>query len=201
MKYKAIGFDYSGVITESSGSLFTINACNILNINKDTFFDVYLKNNYLLNTTDINIKDFWIKLLKEWGKEEKEKEFLEFINSRESDRKYNYELITFIKELKNLGYKIALLSNNSSKLNDMLIEDKINILFDVILISGDVGYMKPSVEIFQILNEKLKINGKELVFVDDFEKNFINADKIGFTPVLYTNFKKLKDDFKKLGII
>lgn len=201
MKYKAIGFDYSGVITESSGSLFTINACNILNINKDTFFDVYLKNNYLLNTTDINIKDFWIKLLKEWGKEEKEKEFLEFINSRESDRKYNYELITFIKELKNLGYKIALLSNNSSKLNDTLIEDKINILFDVILISGDVGYMKPSVEIFQILNEKLKINGKELVFVDDFDKNFINADKIGFTPVLYTNFKKLKDDFKKLGII
>jgi HAD superfamily hydrolase (TIGR01509 family) len=201
MKYKAIGFDYSGVITESSGSLFTINACNILNINKDTFFDVYLKNNYLLNTTDINIKDFWIKLLKEWGKEEKEKEFLEFINSRESDRKYNYELITFVKELKNLGYKIALLSNNSSKLNDMLIEDKINILFDVILISGDVGYMKPSVEIFQILNEKLEINGKELVFVDDFEKNFINADKIGFTPVLYTNFKKLKDDFKKLGII
>lgn len=201
MKYKAIAFDYSGVITESSGSDFTLNTCRILNISKETFFDVYLKNNYLLNTTDIDSKDFWRKLLKEWNREDKEKEFFEFIDSSKSDKKYNYELLDFIKELKSFGYKTALLSNNSSKLNSTLKVAKIDVLFDVILISGDVGCMKPSVEIFQILCDKLGIIPEELIFVDDFEKNFINAKKIGFNPVLFKNNNDLKNKFKELEII
>lgn len=201
MKYKAIAFDYSGVITESSGSDFTLNTCRILNISKETFFDVYLKNNYLLNTTDIDSKDFWRKLLKEWNREDKEKEFFEFIDSSKSDKKYNYELLDFIKELKSFGYKTALLSNNSSKLNSTLRVAKIDVLFDVILISGDVGCMKPSVEIFQILCDKLEIIPQELIFVDDFEKNFINARKIGFNPVLFKNNNDLKSKFKELEII
>lgn len=97
MNYKAIAFDYSGVITESSGADFTLNTCRILNISKDTFFDIYLKNNHLLNTTDIDSKDFWKKMLKEWGREDKEREFFEFIDSSKSDKKYNYELLYFIK--------------------------------------------------------------------------------------------------------
>jgi len=201
MKYKAIAFDYSGVITESSGSDFTLNTCRILNITKDTFFEVYLKHNHLLNTTDIDSKDFWKIMLKEWAREEKEKEFFEFLNSAKSDKKYNYELLDLIKELKSFGYKIGLLSNNSSKLNNTLKEAGIDILFDVILISGDVGCMKPSVEIFQMLCDKLEVKPEELVFVDDFEKNFINTDKIHFTPVLYKNNIELKDIFKKLDII
>jgi len=201
-KYKAIAFDYSGVITESSGADFTLNTCKILNIAKETFLDIYLKHNYLINTTGIDKNDFWKMLLKEWGKEDKEKEFFEFLgSSKKSDKKYNHELITFIKELKNLGYKIALLSNNSSRLIKTLIDDGIDILFDAIVVSGDVGCMKPNVEIFQILYNKLEINKEELIFVDDFDKNFINADKVGFTPILYTNMNELKDEFKKLGVI
>ncbi len=201
MKYKVIGFDYSGVITESSGSDFTLNTCRILNIDEETFFGIYLKNNYLLNTTDIDSKDFWRKLLKEWSRENKEKEFFEFIDSSKSDTKFNYELLDYIKELKNFGYKVALLSNNSSKLNNTLKEAGIDVLFDLILISGDVGCMKPNVEIFQMLCDKLEINPKELVFVDDFEKNFINSDEVGFTPVLFKGNKELKDKFKELDII
>ena len=186
MKYKVIGFDYSGVITESSGSDFTLNTCKILNIDKETFFDVYLNHNHLLNTTDIDSKDFWKILLKKWDRENKEKEFFEFLKlSKSSDNKFNYELLDFIKELKNFGYKIALLSNNTSKLNKTLIEAGIDILFDLILISGDVGCMKPSVEIFQMLCGRLEIDPKELIFVDDFNKNFINAEKVGFTPVFF----------------
>jgi len=202
MKYKVIGFDYSGVITESSGSDFTLNTCKILNIDKETFFDVYLNHNHLLNTTDIDSKDFWKILLKKWDRENKEKEFFEFLKlSKSSDNKFNYELLDFIKELKNFGYKIALLSNNTSKLNKTLIEAGIDILFDLILISGDVGCMKPSVEIFQMLCGRLEIDPKELIFVDDFNKNFINAEKVGFTPVLFNNNKELKDKFKELNII
>jgi epoxide hydrolase-like predicted phosphatase len=201
MKYKAIAFDYSGVITQSSGADFTLNVCKILDISRDDFFDIYLKYNYLLNTTNIDKKDFWKKLLKEWNKESKEKEFFAFIDSLKSDDNLNYELIDFIKQLKKLNYKIGLLSNNSSRLKNILKEKGIDFLFDVILVSEDVGFIKPDIEIFEILCDKLNICPKELVFVDDFEKNFINVDKIGFTPVLYINFKKLKDDFKKLGII
>ncbi len=200
-KYKAIGFDYSGVITQSSGSDFTLNTCRILNISRETFFDIYLKHNYLLNTTDIDKKDFWRILLKEWNRENKEKEFFEFIDSSMPDKKYNYELLDFIKELKNHGYKIALLSNNYSNLKNTLKKEGISIFFEVMLMSEDVGFIKPSVEIFQILCNKLEINPKELIFIDDFEKNFINAEKVGFTPVLFENNQDLKNKFKELNII
>lgn len=202
MKYKVIGFDYSGVITESSGESFTLGVCSVLNITRNEFNDVYFKNNYLINTTNIEPREFWVKLLKEWNKEDKEKDFFDFLeSSKSSDRKYNYALIDFIKELKNLGYKIGLISNNSSRLHDTLKGIGIHELFDVVLVSGEVGYMKPDREIFQMLCSHFGVEGEEMIFVDDFSGNFVNAQEVGFTPVLYKDFNSLKDQFKELGII
>lgn len=93
------------------------------------------------------------------------------------------------------------MSNNSSKLNNTLKEAGIDVLFDVVLISGDVGCMKPSVEIFEILCDKLEVASSELVFIDDFDKNFVNAEKVGFTPILFKSNKELKDKFIELEII
>jgi len=201
MKYKAIAFDYSGVITESSGSDFTLKACHILDISQDEFYAVYLKHNHLCNTTEMDWKVFWKILLKEWQREDKEAEFFKYIASDKSDTKYNYELLDLIKKLKVQGYKIGLLSNNSSKLNQKLKDAGIDVLFDEILISGDVGCMKPNIKIFQMLCERLAIKPEELVFIDDFEKNFINSDKVGFTPILYLNMEDLKNKFDQIGII
>src|SRR3989339_1027360 len=110
MKYKVIGFDYGGVVEKNSAADFTLNTCKILGIDRKTFDDVYFKYNYLVNTTNINWKDFWKMLLKKWDKEDKEKEFFDFLDSKPK-REHNYELLNFIDELKNLGYKICLMSN------------------------------------------------------------------------------------------
>jgi len=200
MKYKVIGFDYGGVVEKNSAADFTLNTCKILGIDRKTFDDVYFKYNYLVNTTNINWKDFWKMLLKKWDKEDKEKEFFDFLDSKPK-REHNYELLNFIDELKNLGYKICLMSNNSSKLTEIVKKDKIDKYFDMVLISEDIGYMKPYPEFFQISCDRLGIKPEELVFIDDFDRNLINADKVGFTPILYKNLEDLKIKLKELCVI
>jgi len=87
---------------------------------------------------------------------------------------------------------------DSSKLTEIVKKDKIDKYFDMVLISEDIGYMKPYPEFFQISCDRLGIKPEELVFIDDFDRNLINADKVGFTPILYKNLEDLKIKLGKL---
>ena len=113
----------------------------------------------------------------------------------------NEELINTIKDLKKINYKIALLSNNSIELRQKLTENGIIDIFNEIIISAEVGFQKPQPEIFEILFNKLGVNADEVIFIDDTSRSLENADKIGYTPILFKDNKSLKLELSSiLGI-
>ncbi|MEI9913799.1 MAG: HAD family phosphatase [Candidatus Saccharibacteria bacterium] len=113
----------------------------------------------------------------------------------------NEELLAKILELKK-KYKIALLSNaSSSHLRDLMIKAGIDVLFDQIIISSEVGHIKPSKKIFEYALSKLDVKPNEAVFIDDNESFCNAASELGIESVTYRGYKSLLSNFKEMGIM
>ena len=63
--------------------------------------------------------------------------------------------------------------------------DEIRELFDVVVISAEVGLHKPQPEIFKLAAEQLGLEPSDCVFVDDLRENCEGAEAVGMTAVLH----------------
>ncbi|RWR78356.1 haloacid dehalogenase-like hydrolase domain-containing protein 3 isoform X1 [Cinnamomum micranthum f. kanehirae] len=80
-----------------------------------------------------------------------------------------------ISHLKNAGVKLAVVSNFDTRLRKLLKDLNIAHLFDAIIISAEVGYEKPAVEIFRAALDQIGVESEKAVHVGDDVK----ADKMG----------------------
>jgi putative hydrolase of the HAD superfamily len=60
-------------------------------------------------------------------------------------------------------------------------------MFDVVVISGEVGMRKPEEKIFRHAAGLLGLEPAECVFVDDIEVNVAAAEAVGMTAILHTD--------------
>ena len=86
-------------------------------------------------------------------------------------------------------YPLGLLSNFTHPPAAQAILDGLGItsFFDVVLISGEVGYRKPHASVFRMLLDKLGVEPGELLYVgDDPEPDIDGAWSVGIQPVWTT---------------
>jgi epoxide hydrolase-like predicted phosphatase len=81
------------------------------------------------------------------------------------------------------GYKTALLSNSWGL--DLYPTERFTDLFDLTVISGEVGMRKPDPEIFEHTVKELGVEVSECVFVDDHPGHLKAALELGITTVLH----------------
>lgn len=111
----------------------------------------------------------------------------------------NSALIEYISQLKERGYKIGLLSNIASNwIRDSFLTTQEQALFDTMVMSFEVGIIKPNQRIFEIACERLEIEPKEAVMVDDIDRYCIAAETIGMKAVMYRDFKQAKQEIERL---
>ncbi|HSW79183.1 MAG TPA: HAD family phosphatase [Candidatus Saccharimonadales bacterium] len=119
----------------------------------------------------------------------------------DSYRILNQEILPLMGKLGE-NYQIGLLSNASSTfLRRLLREHELEPYFHHIVISSEVGMIKPSPEIFEHILTKMKVGPKEAIFIDDNDKNVEAAEKLGITGIVFTDTKQLRRDLDALGII
>lgn len=97
------------------------------------------------------------------------------------------ELVAFIRSLRP-RFKTGLLSNFAASLRPLLAECNVADAFDAIVISGELGAVKPSAQIYQRAAERLGTPMGECLFVDDSSENIEGARQAGmqtlhFAPV------------------
>jgi epoxide hydrolase-like predicted phosphatase len=81
------------------------------------------------------------------------------------------------------GVRTGLISNSWGRtIYDPALMDE---LFDVVVISGDVGLHKPQPEIYLLAAERLGVPVETCVFVDDLRENVEGAERVGMTGVLH----------------
>ena len=96
-------------------------------------------------------------------------------------------LVNYLRDLRP-QYKTALLSNAWDDLRQMIEEEwKIDDAFDEIIISAEVGLVKPDASIYQRMIADLDIVPAEAVFVDDFPENVAGARSQGLHAVQFND--------------
>lgn len=89
----------------------------------------------------------------------------------ETNAKLDEAVIAIAETLKE-NYSIALLSNAPSAfIRALFAEHDLERLFHEIIISSEVGMVKPNVDIFELTLQKLKVAPSEAIFIDDNEKH------------------------------
>ncbi|MFH0791664.1 MAG: HAD-IA family hydrolase [bacterium] len=134
-----------------------------------------------------------------------EEEFWKFVDTSWNGAVPNLRLINLIKNLRERGYKTAIISNTSGLIMRQVLQNyfgqDLNTLFDFITISSEVGYLKPGREIYELTIEKLGVQPNEAVMIDDSEDYLTGAKSLGITPILFISNEKLEEDLRRLEIM
>lgn len=103
--------------------------------------------------------------------------------------------VAYIKDLKQLGYKVYILSNipedDTKYLRSCGVFDNI----DGGVFSYEYKKIKPDPEIFNILLEKYNLKASECLFLDDRKDNVVTASNLGFETI------EVKDSSKVIDLI
>jgi putative hydrolase of the HAD superfamily len=93
------------------------------------------------------------------------------------------ELVGFIRDLK-ANYKIGMITNAWPDIREWIEEDaKIADAFDHILVSSEVGMVKPTKAIYLLSLEALEVQPEQSIFIDDFIENIEGAQAIGMQGI------------------
>nr|HID13048.1 HAD family phosphatase [Anaerolineae bacterium] len=110
------------------------------------------------------------------------------------------ELVALIRYLRDEGYRTGLLSNAPSGLRQRVEQLGIADAFDVIVVSGCEGLMKPDPAIFELALKRLGVQAAEAVFVDDFQVNVAAAREVGLHAVRFRGLAPLRQWLQDLGV-
>lgn len=112
----------------------------------------------------------------------------------------NHELFDLIKKLRR-QYKIALLTNSPANMvRHILQNNNLEQYFDAIIISGEVGYVKPQPEIFQSALQEMQILPHEAIFIDDLTEYVAGAEQVGIKGIQYKSPEQLCDRLRQEGV-
>ena len=107
-----------------------------------------------------------------------------------------------VKELKDKGYKIYLLSNAGFTQHNYWEKIPASKYFDGKVVSCDVGEVKPFPGIYEALYKKFDIKPEESFFIDDLIINIFGANRTGMDGYVFTgSVDDLRAEFKKKGIL
>lgn len=110
----------------------------------------------------------------------------EFKNIYVNNNEFFNDTIETIKKLKNLGYKVYLLSNLKEIDYEKFIKHFDVSIFDEMFLSFKLGMLKPNDDIYQYVINKLNTKPENIYFFDDNKENVDGAIRNGINAYQVT---------------
>lgn len=114
-----------------------------------------------------------------------------------------HKMITFFQECcKDFPEQIFILSNWDRESAHLIIKefpqifDKLN--RDHIIFSGDIGKLKPEVDIFNYVTKEMNLDPAKCVLIDDIAENIRAAKELGWRTILHKNTDRTIHKIKKI---
>jgi HAD superfamily hydrolase (TIGR01509 family) len=116
-------------------------------------------------------------------------------------RQINSTVYDFVKECKEMGYRL-IIASNASKGSFEWRNSKFNLMdvFDGRVISSDIGMRKPSKKFFNYLIKIVGFKPEEILLVDDRDSNIETAQELGLETIKYedeSTLQKIRNFLKK----
>lgn len=111
---------------------------------------------------------------------------------------YEYT-IPWIRDLKERGYKVYILSNWSEPVYEANKDTHLRFLkeTDGEVMSYREGMIKPAREIYELLCDRFNINPSEAVFLDDNAANVKAAQEFGLHTIHFKNYEQAKEELER----
>ena len=111
----------------------------------------------------------------------------------------NEPLVAHIERLRQAGYRTGLLSNFMDEARQLWREvySFIN-LFDGIVISCEIGLMKPEPQVYYLAAESVGVKPEEALFIDDFIENVEGARRVGMQALHFQEPEALQQQLAEL---
>jgi len=189
-------FDFGGVLgTDADTILYEVLAK--YGTTKEKTLEIWNKHWPKMKIDDERVDAIW-KTIEEYTKTDIKKVSEEY-NQMIA---VNPEMLNLCKDLKQKGYKLAILGNETYDwMNIKRQKGNLKEIFDVVYSSADLKTSKPSKEAYLKTLKKLNAKPEETIFIDDRESNTLAAEKLGIKSFVFTNINKLKQDLSKINLI
>ena len=116
---------------------------------------------------------------------------------------YHHPNFELAHDLQAAGHKIGVLSNAPDDLRDRFLSNlPVEVSWDAIIVSGEIGMRKPDPRIFEHAAEEIGVPARHCFFIDDLEENVLGAQAVGMGGYHFTrnNYKALRIALRAAGI-
>lgn len=195
---KAIIFDVGGVLVYDIIPAVFDDIAHTLKIDNVAVKKAWNEIMPALSVNQITEEEYWKRFIKATKTTQ--------LLPKESLLQRNYKAIRneavykLVKQLKEKGYKLAVLSNTIDL--HTTINRRLGIYddFPVQILSNEVKLIKPGKEIFLLTSKKLQTKPEETIFIDDNLENVEVANALGFHGIHFTSAEALKTKLENEGV-
>lgn len=112
------------------------------------------------------------------------------------------DVVAILAELRATGVRLLAMTNWSAETYPLAIP-RYPFLdwFEAVIVSGDVGLVKPDPAIFQLLIDRHGLEPARTVFIDDTEANIQTATSLGFRAIRFTSADALRRELTVMGVL
>ena len=197
MSIRGIFFDFGGVIVRTEYQAPREHLAERLRMEYEDIIKIVFESqsSFRASIGEISAEEHWTEVTKRLRRPASETKSIrdEFFAGDVIDR----EIVEYLRSLRS-DYHVGLISNAWPDLRDYITEQKFDDAFDHMVISAEVGVMKPEARIYQIALEQAGVSPDEAVFVDDFYGNIEGCREIGMHGIHFQNPQQAMGELKQL---
>ena len=195
MSVKAVFFDIGGVIIRTESQAPREHLAERLNLTSEDLYKAVFESETSRKASlgTVSEDEHWEAVTRKLGRPNDEVKSIrnEFFAGDVIDQ----GLLDFIRSLRP-RYKTGVISNAWPGMRPYIVENKFDDAFDSLIISAEVGVMKPQPKIFHLALEQAKVRAGEAVFVDDMPANVEAANALGMRGILFRDPHKTLIELK-----
>lgn len=190
---KVIVFDYGEVISVTPTEEDRAALTELAGGDAEVFWPAYWRHRDALDQGTLGIQEYWRGIERElgesWGDSTIHRLWLADFRSWLS---IDHDTLEVLLDLKAGGTRLALLSNAGRDFGSYFRHGTLGDLFEQVFVSGELGTIKPSAEIFEHVMAELGVTPAETVFIDNKEANVRGAEALGIAGHVFTTANELR---------
>ncbi len=203
---KAVFFDFDGVLTtdKDAGTSICKAVESLFGIRFESALIAYRNSNsWDLCRGDISLDEFWeifYGLLRDIGLSI---DFAKFKDARKEmylNTPIDLRMLELAKKVKDVGFKIGIITDNNSERVSTILLDKVHIEFDFILVSEELKMLKVDPELFSMVKGRYGNS----VFIDNNKKNCEVASASGIDGIYFDDglrdYTSLEQSLRRKGV-
>ena len=197
MSFKAVFFDLGGVVIRTEYQAPRERLAERLHLTYEDVYKIVFESETSRKASlgTVSEAEHWEAVTRKLGRPASEAESIrdEFFAGDVIDR----SLVSFIRTLRP-RYITGVISNAWPDLRAYIVENKFDDAFYNMIISAEVGVMKPQPKIYQLALEQAKVRADEAVFIDDMPANIEAANALGMRGILFRDPHKTLIELKMI---